>query len=95
MAFYMKDYGAPTSKPTMLLANSRVVARRFHNPGCEQNRFRKRVAKKHLKVKPLCRRYTDSNGKKRFAGTPQLKCSQTLGFEVAGEPQTVNKSTGG
>ena len=82
IVFRMKDFGSATKKPTMLLANSRVVCRRFHTPPSACPRFLKGVAKRRMKVKSLCRRYTDSPGQARFVGTPLLKGSQNLDFNI-------------
>jgi hypothetical protein len=81
IVFRMKDFGSATKKPTMLLANSRVVCRRFHKPASASPRFLKGVAKRRMKAKSLCRRYTDSEGRARFVGTPRLKGSQILDFK--------------
>ena len=92
VVFNMKDYGAPTKKPTMLLTNSASICK-LHNaqvapdgksrkpkskkrPGCSA-----RVKAKMRKGGSLCRRYVDRAGRQRFAGTKRLKESQILGLD--------------
>lgn len=88
----MKDHGAPTKKPTMLLTNSASICK-LHNaqvapdgksrkpkskkrPGCSA-----RVKAKMRKGGSLCRRYVDRAGRQRFSGTKRLKESQILGLD--------------
>ena len=66
----MRHYKSESVKPTMILTNNKVFW--VLNPGKLRRRKRKGA-------KPTTRRYKNSQGKDRFAGTSRLKSSQNLG----------------
>ena len=92
VVFNMKDHGAPTKKPTMLLTNSASICK-LHNAQVspdgksQKPRTKKRpgrsarVKAKMRKGGSLCRRYVDRAGRQRFSGTKKLKESQILGLD--------------
>lgn len=67
VVFYMKTFGSPTAKRTMIITNSPAVCRLAKVRG-------KRVRK--TGAKPLCRQYLDKRGRRAFHGTSALKHSQ-------------------
>ena len=71
--FWMRHYGAPSMKPTMVVTNQRVLADLDLGPVPK----RKRKA-----AKATTKKYTDGGGKPRFSGTKRLKASQKLGKHV-------------
>ena len=76
IVFNMKEYGANTLKPTMLLSNSRALRRLSKASGTTKSK------KSSGEPKPsLCRKYVDSKGRPRFHGTKALKRSQTFGLD--------------
>ena len=70
MTFDMAIFGTSTTKPTMLLTNSRAV--------CKLNGRRVKRGRGR-KGRSLCKRYVDSNGRTAYCGTKWLKKSQNLG----------------
>ena len=86
----MKEYGAKTKKPTMLLTNLAAMCR-HHRTAQKVKRARvsKRGDKRSKATGSLCRKYIDRTGKPRFAGTVRLKKSQSLGFEREPQPITT------
>ena len=67
VVFYMKTFGSPTPKRTMVITNSPAVCRLAKVKG-------KRVRK--TGGKPLCQQYLDKRGRRAFKGTSALKQSQ-------------------
>lgn len=68
ISFWMRSYGSPSMKRTMVITNQKVLTR---------------LAIEALKPKkrnctPTTRRYQDSTGQVRYAGTKRLKESQKL-----------------
>ena len=67
--FWMRHYGSPSMKRTMVICNNRVL--------CSLDRGQ--VSKKRRSTaKPTTKRYKSKEGKTRFVGTSRLKQSQIL-----------------
>ena len=69
--FWMRHYGSPSMKPTMVVTNQRVLADLDLGP---LSKHRKKTARATTKS------YKDGRGKTRFSGTSRLKASQKLGL---------------
>lgn len=82
VVFNMKNFGAPTLKPTMLLTNSSTLCNFQCGTGCKKVGSR---ARKPKVCRSLCRRYLDRQGRPRFVGTRKLKGSQFLGGPTDGQ----------
>lgn len=80
--FWMRSYLSPSMKPTMVITNQALLA--ALDTGAVSPRL-KRTAK------PVTKKYLDSHGKRRYAGTSSLKKSQTLSIGVLLFPKVFCK----
>lgn len=71
--FFMRAFGSPSMKPSMVLTNNKL----FWGLNC--------VVKKSMRkgATTTTKRYKDSSGKGRFCGTSRLKRSQSLDYKTS------------
>lgn len=65
--FWMQIFKSKSPKPTSIVSSSPSI-KTLLGPG----------VKRKSSANPTCRKYIDSEGKTRYHGTPELKCTQTL-----------------
>lgn len=65
--FWMQIFKSKSPKPTSIVSSSPCI-KTLLGPG----------VKRKSSTNPTCRKYVDSEGKTRYHGTPELKCTQTL-----------------
>ena len=69
--FSMRQYGAASIKPTMVMTNNKAYWALALDLGKLKRRIRKTA-------RPTTKKYKDSKGRNRFVGTSRLKASQSL-----------------